>query len=263
MTVIAKHPGLHSCLCAVSTSMKPCTILWLTGWSFPNVIFNRLHACLTEFHHISVDYSRAGTPEEMMRLIDEGVANARGPLLIAGWSLGALLALKFASIADGLLLFAATAKFTRSKEEADRGWSDAYLREMIRSLKHDRHEAETKFRQLLFAEEEGAAGMPGFLPPIGSWTTPALIAGLQILRHEDCLTLLPEISCPVLLFHGTEDKVCPVGAAEELVSLLPDAELITLTGRGHAPFIESEAGIAEQLRSWWHEQQKTNDQPSI
>jgi pimeloyl-[acyl-carrier protein] methyl ester esterase len=263
MTAMANHPGFDSNLWGASASKKRCTILWLTGWSFPNTIFDRFQTCLPEFHHISVDYSRTGAPEELLRLIEAGLANTNGQLLIAGWSLGALLALKVASIADGLLLLAGTAKFTRSKEEKDRGSSDAYLRQMIRSLNYDRHEVETKFQELMFTEAEWAAGIPGILPSIGSWTTPALIAGLHILRNEDCLSLLPEITCPVLLIHGTEDKICPYGAAEELVSLLPNAELVTLSGCGHVPFIEREAGLAGELRRWWHEQQKTNDQPSI
>ncbi len=31
---------------------KSGTILWLTGWSFPNTVFDRLHSLLPEFHHI-------------------------------------------------------------------------------------------------------------------------------------------------------------------------------------------------------------------
>ncbi len=136
---------------------------------------------------------------------------SKGPLLIAGWSLGALLALRLAEKAgaDGLLLLAGTARFTRPKEQKDRGWPDTHVRQMIKSLMKDRQEAETKFRQSVFTEAEWEAGLGASLPPAGSWTTPALIAGLQILRSEDCLSLLPEMECPALLIHGTEDNICP------------------------------------------------------
>lgn len=42
-----------------------------------------------------------------------------------------------------------------------------------------------------------------------------------------------EISSTVLLFHGTEDDVAPVGMARELERALPDAELRTFPGAGH------------------------------
>lgn len=241
-------------------------ILWLTGWSMPNTVFDRLHTLLPEFHHVNVDYSKADSQEEMLLLAEGAVSDylsltspSNGPLLIGGWSLGGLLALKLAAKvgADGLLLLAGTARFTRPKEQKSRGWLDAYVRQMINSLMKDRHGVESKFRESLFTEEEWEAGLCTRLPQAGSWTTPALIAGLQILRSEECLSLLPEIECPVLLIHGTEDKICPYGAAEELELLLPRAELISLTGCGHAPFLGRETYIAEVLRRWWLEQQET------
>ncbi|HTG72094.1 MAG TPA: alpha/beta hydrolase [Candidatus Udaeobacter sp.] len=247
---------------------KSGTILWLTGWSFPNTVFDRLHSLLPEFHHITVDYySTAATPEEMLKLTERAVrddlslhaaSTAKGPLLIAGWSLGALLALRLAEKAgaDGLLLLAGTARFTRPKEQKDRGWPDAHVRQMIKSLMKDRQEAETKFRQSVFTEAEWEAGLGATLPPAGGWTTSALIAGLQILQSEECLSLLPEMVRPALLIHGTEDHICPFGAAEELESLLPHAQLLSLTGCGHAPFAGREAYIAEALRRWWLEQQE-------
>ncbi|NHN30805.1 alpha/beta fold hydrolase [Paenibacillus sp. S3N08] len=245
------------------------TILWLTGWSMPDTVFERLRELLPDFYHVSVDYSAADTPEKLMYLTEKAALNLQssevaacmtrvncGPLLIGGWSLGGLLALKLAvkGYADGLVLFAATARFTRSKEETDRGWADAYVRQMITGLTKDRQTVETKFRQLMFTEAEWEAGLGQSLSPIGSWTTPALITGLQILRSEECKSQLSEINCPVLLVHGTEDKICPYGAAEELVAYLPQAELLTIPVSGHAPFLGREVHIAEVLRRWWHEQ---------
>lgn len=243
------------------------TILWLTGWSMPDTVFDRLRLLVPDFHHISVNYSDAGSLEHMLLLTETAANNkSRGQLLLSGWSLGGLLALRCAlavkGFVDGLVLFAATARFTRPKEEYDLGWADAYVRQMIAGLSKDRQAVETKFRRLLFTDAEWEAGLRESLPPTGSWTTPALIAGLQILRSEDILSRLPAIDCPVLLVHGTEDKICPYGAALELAAQLPQAELLALPACGHAPFVGREAFLAEQLRRWWHEQQeKRNSAP--
>jgi pimeloyl-[acyl-carrier protein] methyl ester esterase len=245
------------------------TIVWLTGWSMPDAVFDRLRLLLPDFRHISVDYSTADSPENMLCLAETAVRNIlfgggsacrdkalHGPLLISGWSLGGLLALRLASkgYADGLVLFGATARFTRSKEELDRGMADAYVRQMIKGISKDRHAVETNFRKMMFTEQEWETGLAESLPQTGSWTTQALLAGLQLLRTENYLSQLPSIDCPVLLFHGTEDKICPYGAGLELVTQLPHAELISITACGHAPFLGREAHIADEWRRWWRDQ---------
>ncbi|MFD2878149.1 hypothetical protein ACFTAO_22540 [Paenibacillus rhizoplanae] len=42
------------------------TILWLCGWSMPDAVFDRLRELLPDFHHVSVDYSNADTPEKIL-----------------------------------------------------------------------------------------------------------------------------------------------------------------------------------------------------
>ncbi|WP_247900744.1 alpha/beta fold hydrolase [Paenibacillus pabuli] len=245
------------------------TILWLTGWSMPDAVFDRLRLLFPDFRHMSVDYSAADSPEEMLCLTETAVKDmlgikgspcrervAHGPLLLSGWSLGGLLALRLAAkgYADGLILFGATAHFTRPKEEFGRGLADAYVRQMIKGILRDRHAVETNFRKVMFTEQEWEAGLAERLPHTGSWTTQALLAGLQLLRTENSLSQLPSIDCPVLIFHGTEDKICPYGAGLELMNQLPHAKLITLTACGHAPFWGKEAHIADEMRKWWHDQ---------
>ncbi|OPH57865.1 alpha/beta hydrolase [Paenibacillus ferrarius] len=238
------------------------TILWLSGWSMPDTVFDRIRLLLPEYHHLSVDYSEAETPEKMLLQTEIAVENylrtsaLHGPLLIGGWSLGALLALRLAAkgFGDGLVLFAATARFTRSKEEGNRGWQDVYVRKMMTGVVQDRLAVETKFRQLMFTEAEWEAHLGESLPPIGSWATPALIAGLQILRSEEILSQLLNIYCPVLLVHGTEDRICPYGAVSELLAQLPKAKLLPIHACGHVPFLGREERIADELRRWWHEQ---------
>jgi len=243
------------------------SILWLTGWSMPDTVFDRLRLLLPDFRHISVDYSTVDSPEEMLRLTETAVRNILfiegsacrrrvflGPLLISGWSLGGLLALRLAAkgYIDGLVLFGATARFTRSKEELDRGFADAYVRQMIKGITKDRYAVETNFRKIMFTEREWGTGLAESLPQIGSWTTQALLTGLQILRSEECLSHLPNIDCPVLIIHGTEDMICSYNAGLELAAQLPQAKLITLPACGHAPFLGREVHIADELRRWWH-----------
>lgn len=245
-------------------------ILWLTGWSMPDSIFDRLRKQLPEYLHVSVLYYAADCPEQMLRLTEDAVStllndqakgNAKpiqGALLAAGWSLGGLLALRLAAsgVVDGLVLFGATAQFTRSKEEHDRGWADGYVRGMCRGIEKDREAVETNFRKLMFTEQEEKTGLADSLPPIGSWSLPALISGLQILRNVECLSQLPNINCPVLLIHGEEDKISPYNAALELKNHLSNAKLVAMPACGHVPFLGREQYLAEEWRRWRYDWQQ-------
>ncbi|MFC5471070.1 alpha/beta hydrolase [Cohnella suwonensis] len=235
------------------------TMMWLTGWSMPASTFDRLRDQLPDFRHVSVNYSRVESADEMLEMTESAAtalsSSRDGPLFIMGWSLGGVLALRLAALklADGLALFSTTAKFTRPVDEADRGWADAYVRRMIHGIRKERHAVEEKFRRLAFGETEWRVGYGDEFPIAGSWSDSALIAGLEVLRGVECLTRLRGIECPVLLVHGKEDRICPYAAAVELFTGLPRAKLLTLPGSGHAPFLGREADLAESLRSWWHD----------
>ncbi|MEK3885112.1 alpha/beta hydrolase [Paenibacillus sp. PL2-23] len=248
------------------------TILWLTGWSMPDSVFDRLRLELPDFEHKSVDYSQAVTPEEIFQRVERAAAEwteqdsrCKGPLLVAGWSLGALLALRLGvqGAADGLLLLAGTARFVRPSHQRELGWPDSYLRQMLASIAKDRPTIEGLFRRSLCTDAEWEAGRGELLPPAGSWSAEALMAGLRILRTEDYTDRLTLIRHPILLVHEHDDRVCPFGAAEEIASRTAQAKLSGWTGCGHVPFLGRETEVAEAIRSWWYGGQSGQNPASI
>jgi pimeloyl-[acyl-carrier protein] methyl ester esterase len=247
------------------TPGKKATIVWLPGWSMPSEVFDRLCNALPDYHHVHVNISESETPEDMLSITEDVAAEWQAsavhrPLFIGGWSLGGLLALRLAAqgLVDGLLLFGATARFVRSKGEAHLGQPDAYIRQMIKAAAQDALAVEANFRQILWTETEREAGIGDKLPPIGSWTVPALTSGLQILRKVEVSAVRSEIACPVLLFHGREDRICPYKGAEELAAGLSHAKLHAIPDCGHVPFLGREEEIAAEIRRWWVEQQHGN-----
>ncbi|MCP3772962.1 alpha/beta hydrolase [Paenibacillus sp. MZ04-78.2] len=265
-----------------TTKPRGAVILWLAGWSMPETVFAELQSHLPEFIHVPVRLNCAETPEQMIAQVEAAAiawiaewdsTHPRFPttsrrsrkLLIAGWSLGGLLALRLAAqgFADALVLFGATARFVRSGEESDRGWPDAVLRHMAAAIAKDRLAVEAQFRERLLSDGEKKAGLLPQLPRTGSWPTAALLAGIQLLRTANHVPDLPEIACPTLLVHGKEDKVCPYGAAEELYERLPQADILPVEGGGHIPFLAREAAIAETIRRWWHGAQAAFDSPPV
>ncbi|WP_258042499.1 alpha/beta fold hydrolase [Paenibacillus sp. UNC499MF] len=254
---------------ALAYSPKSGSILWLGGWSMPPSVFRDVQRELAEFRHFAADYGSAESPQAIAdsarrlalslrasepRDEQRGLAPSR-PLLIAGWSLGGLLAMVLASegLADGLVLLGTTACFVRQPAESLLGWPPASVQAMIPALREDADGVLRQFRRLMFTKEERRDGLHGLLPEESGWSVPGLIAGLELLAAEDVRSRLPDIQCPVLLVHGTHDKVCPLGAALEIQSGVPQALLMEASGCGHVPFLQKERQTAETIRSWWND----------
>ena len=63
-------------------------------------------------------------------------------------------------------------------------------------------------------------------------------AMLGVMTRKSALDLLPQITCPVLIFSGTEDHARPPEWAKEVADALPDSELVVLERVGHSPTLE-------------------------
>lgn len=68
--------------------------------------------------------------------------------------------------------------------------------------------------------------------------------GLEGTAHEVCMFVQPwgfdvaEITVPVVIFHGDDDRNAPLSHAQALADRIPDAELVVWTGMGHLTSIE-------------------------
>lgn len=75
-----------------------------------------------------------------------------------------------------------------------------------------------------------------------SWameTTPEIL--IASIVNRSTLTPRPleratsRVECPVLLIHGTDDRVASVETSREIAALRPDVELVEIAGGGHTP----------------------------
>lgn len=281
----AEQRAMHSTPIDTEFGLQPCkynerpgayseksgSILWLSGWSMPPAVFDDVRRELPEFRHFYADYGSAESPGAIAESVRRLALSLRAsephgepssepheraaPLLIAGWSLGGLLALRLASegLADGLVLFGATARFVRQPAEQQSGWAPASVQAMIPALRQDADRVLQQFRRQMFTKEERRDGLGASLPEASGWSVPGLIAGLELLAAEDVRDVLPDIRCPALLIHGTHDKICPYGAALEIQAGVPQVVLVEAAGCGHVPFLQKERQTAETIRSWWND----------
>jgi pimeloyl-ACP methyl ester carboxylesterase len=61
-----------------------------------------------------------------------------------------------------------------------------------------------------------------------------ITGALQGMKDRpDSTSLLAEIKCPVLIIHGAEDQLIPIGEAESMKQKIPNSQLVIIPGAGH------------------------------
>ena len=80
---------------------------------------------------------------------------------------------------------------------------------------------------------------------------PRALAGTTLASvSHDGTALAPDLSVPTLVVHGTEDPEVPGQELRELLEALPDAELVSLPGKGHVLALTDAETVAQQIRRW-------------
>lgn len=173
---------------------------------------------------------------------------------LAGWSLGALLALAIAARhprkAGRLLLISATPSFV-ARADWPHGIAPEALAALATAFQSDPNTARQRFVANFQRGEAEARALTratlALADPLPDSAT--LAAGLNWLAGVDLRPLLPAIDIPVHLLHGENDPLMPLAAARHLQSALPQATLTVLPGAAHAPFLsQADAFAATALR---------------
>lgn len=178
-------------------------------------------------------------------LADTLVRHVDEPVILVGWSLGSLVALRFATdfphLTRGLALVGATSRFCID-DGYDAGLPPKELRGLAARLKRRYGETMGEFFSMMFAQQELDTDqyrkivreiiLPGRQPSLG-----VALKGLELLATEDLRGELSKVSHPTLLIHGLADTIVPPSSARFLADNLPHASLQYLPGIGHAPFL--------------------------
>ncbi|OGS90461.1 MAG: pimeloyl-[acyl-carrier protein] methyl ester esterase [Gallionellales bacterium GWA2_60_18] len=176
------------------------------------------------------------------------------PLTVCGWSLGGIIAQRWAALEPHkvrrLVLVASTPCFVRRP-----GWECAMaeedLRQFAAALEQD-HAA--TLRRFLALQLRGSANERELLAELrerlfsrGEPGMAALRAGLEILRDTDLRAVLPQIGQPALVIAGGRDRLTPPQASRHLAQAMPDARLIEIEGAAHAPFLSHPDEFVKQV----------------
>jgi pimeloyl-ACP methyl ester carboxylesterase len=168
--------------------------------------------------------------------------------VLFGHSLGAWLAqevLRSGAVRPGAaVLLAPLAGDRERSEESPRatlgrrraGRADG-LAELLRHVESETSELPSAFVKTV---------TPARLRPVSDY--PALLGELREELEKPMRPFDP--GCPVLVLGGELDRTATPDAVERVARAIAGSELAILEGMGHYPFVESESGVADVIRSY-------------
>ena len=155
-----------------------------------------------------------------------------------------------------LILISTTPKFVTGD-----GWQAGIAREDLQKFGADM-QADTRASLLRFLtlQTRGAAAQKTILQSLRAsfFSEPlpeaqALAAGLGMLLQTDLRGQLCQIEKPVLVIHGSLDKLTPPAAGDWLVKNIPSAKSDLIDGAAHAPFLSHTQQVVEAIVEALHD----------
>lgn len=169
--------------------------------------------------------------------------------LLAGWSLGSMIALEsvaaLRSRLSGLVLIAGTPCFTQGNGFLY-GLSRFEVDGMTRKVQRSLSRALEGFTARMFAAGELddpslATMVQEVLSTVPLPTVDAALQALDALTETDLRDRLSLIDLPTVLMSGDSDVICLPEATEYMAQRIPSARQVVFAGCGHAPFLTHSA----------------------
>ena len=145
-------------------------------------------------------------------------------------SMGGLIAIeRLPQCCKKLVLLSATACFCK-RADYMHGTDSRVIKRMVRRLDKDPKTLIDKFFMNVHSPQKPSRQKK----ENAELDINGLKDGLYYLKETDLRKLIPRIEIPILIMHGKDDKIIPIGAAEWLDENLQKSELIIYEGMGHA-----------------------------
>jgi pimeloyl-[acyl-carrier protein] methyl ester esterase len=190
-------------------------------------------------------------PHTLEQLANRVAREAPACCTVAGWSLGAQVALSWARAQPAqvgrLALLGATPCFT-AREDWRWGLAPDLLETFSQLVAQNVQSALERFVSLQVQGDEAAREVARALrASLAAAPLPELRAlqqGLTLLRGTDLRSHLQEIAQPTLVIHGDQDQLVPVDAGRYIARELPSASFRAIAGAAHAPFLSKPQAVA-------------------
>ncbi len=200
------------------------------------------------------------SPYSLDSIVNELSGRFTGRFNLLGWSLGGIIAQRWAAMEPEkitrLALLASTPCFA-NRADWECGMPQETLALFSGELERD---FAATLRRFLALQVRGSEGERELLAALrerlfsrGEPDLEALRGGLEILRGADLRDQIAAISQPVLLIAGERDKLTLPQASRYMAEALPKARLVEIKGAAHAPFLSHPHVVIEHLKSFLNE----------
>ena len=228
-------------------------LVLLHGWAMHSGIWGGIVAHLARHHRVhAVDLPGHGhsapispcTLDAMVEAVAAALADEARPLAVLGWSLGGLVAMRWAESRPAqvhrLALVCTTPRFVAGGD-----WPDAMAEEAIARFGDELHVAWKLTLQRFLAlqvhnSEHGRSTLAAMREQLwtrGEPSRAALAATLDVLITTDLRHAAPRIAQPTLVLAGSRDTLTPPAAGRWLAAAIPGARFHEIGGSAHAPFL--------------------------
>lgn len=243
---------------ASSIQKNPNTICFLHGWGFDSQILSGIATELSADRNTLLvnlpgyGKSRNKTPSaDIDNIADYLISVIPQNAILAGWSLGGILAIKiahkFRDRIKAIILLSSTPCFVKRKDWPH-GIEQSLIQDMKQRLSSNIDAVLQEFAGLVaggdLASKQTLRELKLLLK--SNHVEPeALLTGLDILSHTDLRKELSGLDCSMMLLLGKRDRLIAPSTGSASMAIQPLLQIYEIESAGHAPFLSNKKESAE------------------
>ena len=234
------------------------TVCFIHGWGFDSRILASLADGLsTDRNVLLVDMPGYGNnrpdilPADINHIADNLISVIPQDGILAGWSLGGMLAIKtahkFRDRIKAIILLASTPCFVK-KQDWPHGVERSLIQGMTDRLSTNVDGVLQEFAGLIARSEISPKQALRELKSLYNSSKPdpdALLVGLNILINEDLRKELSDLECNTMMLLGKRDQLIAASTGSASRAIQPLLQLNEINSAGHAPFLSGKKAVVE------------------